>query len=358
MSISTFYKGKKVLVTGDTGFKGSWLALWLSHMGAEVYGLANDEGHPRGLFQLCGLKEKITHYAADITDYSAMADIFKKVEPEIVFHLAAQPIVQRSYVEPRETIEVNVMGTVNILECLRDSGVRAAIMVTSDKCYDNTGEFWGYRESDPLGGSDPYSSSKACCELVTNAYAQSFNQNQAMGIATVRSGNVVGGGDWGELRLIPDIIKAIETNGTLSIRNPLSTRPWQHVLDSLHGYLMLAQELYQQPQKFGGAWNFGPSAAHSYTVKEVVEEAYAVCEIPYKLCVEEGQFKEMKLLSLDSTKANIMLNWRPKLSFKQMITLTVDWYRRSDSTDILQLCLEQIELYHTESLPQKQELFI
>ncbi|MFF2908905.1 CDP-glucose 4,6-dehydratase [Paenibacillus sp. NPDC057934] len=353
MNLSTFYNGKKVLLTGDTGFKGSWLALWLAHMGADVYGLSNDDGHPRGLFQLCGLKEKITHYAADITDYSAMAGIFKTVQPEIVFHLAAQPIVQKSYVDPRETLEVNVMGTVNILECLRDSSVRAAIMVTSDKCYENTGGFWGYRESDPLGGSDPYSSSKACCELVVNAYAQF-----SMGIATVRSGNVVGGGDWGEHRLIPDIFRAIETNQTLSVRNPLSTRPWQHVLDSLHGYLMLAIELHQQPQKYGGAWNFGPPAEHSYTVKEVVDEVYAVCNISDELCVEAGQFKEMKLLSLDSTKSNIILNWRPKLSFKQMIALTVDWYKHCDSADIQQLCLEQIALYHTQDLLQKQELFI
>jgi len=346
MSISSFYKNKKVLITGDTGFKGSWLALWLVHMGAKVYGLSNDSGHINGVFQLCRLQDSIEHFNADITDRQTMNRIFSLVQPEIVFHLAAQPIVHKSHTEPLLTLEVNVMGTVHILECIRQSSsIKAAVLITTDKCYENTGQMWGYRESDSLGGTDPYSASKACCELITNSYAHTFLNEGRIGVATARSGNVVGGGDWGENRLIPDMIKAIETNSELWIRNSQATRPWQHVLDSLYGYLLLGSKVYHNPEEFGGAWNFGPPSMPRVTVKDMVSEIFALYGMGSSAYFELETFKEMKYLSLDSTKSNIRLNWQPRLPFKEMMSMTVDWYRQYETPYVRELCIEQIETY-------------
>lgn len=357
MNILSFYKKKKVLITGDTGFKGSWLALWLVHMGAEVYGLSNDMGHKNGIFQLCELQDSIKHYDADITDFRAVDKIFELVNPEIVFHLAAQPIVHKSHTEPRLTLEVNVMGTVHILECIKQSSsIKAAVLITSDKCYENTGQMWGYRESDPMGGADPYSASKACCELITRAYVQTFLSDSGIGVASARSGNVIGGGDWGEKRLVPEVMQAIETNNKLWIRNSLATRPWQHVLDSLYGYLLLGSKLFHNPEKFCGAWNFGPPSTPLITVKDVVSEIYSLYGKENNTYFELEKFKEMEYLSLDCTKSHINLAWYPKIPFKEMISMTVDWYRKSETPFIRDLCISQIKNYISSTVNAQYEM--
>jgi CDP-glucose 4,6-dehydratase len=326
------YKSRKVLITGHTGFKGSWLAFWLSLMGADIcgYSLSPDAGPNH--FSLLNLN--ISSRTADIRAFHEVTECFESFQPEIVFHLAAQSLVRRSYKEPLYTLETNIIGTANIIEASRlTTSVRAVVIVTSDKCYQNNEWEWGYRESDSMGGHDPYSASKGCAELVTAAYRDSFfaknrgSRNQPL-IATVRAGNVIGGGDWAEDRLIPDIIRAVGQKEKVTIRNPHATRPWQHVLEPLSGYLMLAQRLFEGERAFADAWNFGPSDDDTITVREVVERLKIQwAELDFILKPNEAQPYEAGMLRLDSSRARQKLGWRSVWDCGQALEQTIKWYQ-------------------------------
>ncbi|MDO9264989.1 MAG: CDP-glucose 4,6-dehydratase [Desulfosalsimonadaceae bacterium] len=326
------YNGKKVLITGHTGFKGSWLAFWLQLMGADVcgYSLAPDTDPSHSSL----LNPDITFESSDVRNFQEMITCFQSFQPEIVFHLAAQSLVRRSYREPLYTFETNIMGTANVIEAARlTESVRAVVVVTSDKCYRNNEWEWGYRESDPMGGHDPYSASKGCAELVAAAYRDSFfaensgTKNHPL-IATVRAGNVIGGGDWAEDRLIPDAIRAASCKKTVKIRNPHATRPWQHVLEPLSGYLMVGQRLFEGGGAFAGAWNFGPSDEDSLRVYEVLERLKTHwSDLDFILEPEENQPHEAGMLKLDSSRARRKLGWRPVWDCGQAIEQTIKWYR-------------------------------
>lgn len=321
------YCGKRVLLTGHTGFKGSWLALWLHELGAEVTGVALSPESQPNHWDL--LKLPIDDRRLDIRDTNALAGIVRETQPEIVFHLAAQPLVRRSYRDPLETWSTNVMGTVNVLEaCRQTQSVRAIVAITTDKCYENNEWPWGYRENDRLGGHDPYSASKAGAELVAASYRTAFfNADAAPLLATARAGNVIGGGDWSEDRLIPDLIRALEKNQSLEIRSPQATRPWQHVLESLSGYLLLGQKLLMGGQALAEAWNFGPELEGNRTVADVLGKLNQHWP---NLCwhvTEKPQPHEATLLYLDSAKARSQLHWQPVWRINATLSNTADWYR-------------------------------
>lgn len=347
-----FWKDKKVLITGHTGFKGSWLSIWLHEMGAEVIGYSLGNLTNKDNFTLSNLKDRIVNITGDIRDSNHLEQVFIQYKPEIVFHLAAQPIVRISYGNPRETYETNVMGTLNILECIRNtSTVHIGIMVTTDKCYENKEQIWGYRETDSMGGYDPYSSSKACAELLISSYRNSYmnpknisNHNKA--IASVRAGNVIGGGDWAVDRIIPDCIRAIEANLPIEIRNPGAVRPWEHVLEALSGYILLAEKLYENPVKYAQGWNFGPVSAAFSNVWEVAQKVidnYGSGRL--KDVSNDKAVHEACLLYLDITKAQQELGWMPRLSIEKTIEMTVDWYKRYKTENVYNVCLEQIRLF-------------
>lgn len=321
------YRGKRVLVTGHTGFKGSWLALWLHELGAEVTGISlPPESHPNH-WDLLHLP--IDDHRLDIRDDIALRRVFTEKQPEIVFHLAAQPLVRRSYREPLETWSTNVMGTANLLEaCRQQSSVRAIVAITTDKCYENREWPWGYRENDRLGGHDPYSASKAGAELVAASYRNAFfNTDTAPLLATARAGNVIGGGDWSEDRLIPDLVRALQQNQSLEIRSPQATRPWQHVLESLSGYLLLGQKLLAVDKAFAEAWNFGPEPEGNRTVSEVLDKLSQQWENMRWHVTEKPQPHEATLLYLDSAKARSMLHWQPVWDIDTTLARTAAWYR-------------------------------
>lgn len=326
--LSSFYKGKKILVTGDTGFKGSWLSFWLTKMGAEVVGYSLPPKNNNDHFNLLGLSEKITHIDANILNASKLDEVFNTFRPEIVFHLAAQALVRYSYDEPKETFDTNVAGSVNVLEAIRKSNsVKSVIYVTSDKAYKNKEWVWGYRENDELGGHDPYSASKAAAELVFSSYVDSFFSKRDIGLGTVRAGNVIGGGDWALDRIIPDCIKALEKNQPIVIRNPHATRPWQHVLEPLSGYLLLGAKLYEQPKVYSGGWNFGPTTKSIRTVKDLAEkviEVYGKGEIDIQF--DSNANHEASILHLNCDKSNTKLEWFPLWDFDKTIENTVNWY--------------------------------
>lgn len=324
------YSGKKVLVTGDTGFKGSWLSLWLSMMGADVTGFALPPLNENDHFNLLNLKDRINHIDGDINDQELVFSVFENTQPEIVFHLAAQPLVRLSYDQPAETFNTNVMGSVNILEAIRRSdSVKSVVYVTSDKCYKNNEWVWGYRENDQLGGHDPYSASKAAAEVVFSSYTDSFfNKKEGLGVASVRAGNVIGGGDWALDRIIPDCIRSITTNTSIPIRNPIATRPWQHVLEPLSGYLLIGAKLLSDPKKYSGAWNFGPRADSVRKVKVLVETLVDFWGNGEMVdAFDPDAVHEAGLLMLNCDKANTQLNWYPKWNFEETIAMTVDWYK-------------------------------
>lgn len=350
-----FYK-KNILVTGHTGFKGSWLSLWLYLMGANVTGYALSPSSPKDNYVLSGLKNKLIDIRGDIQDIEHVKEIFRIYKPEFVFHLAAQPIVRYSYLEPLETFETNVMGTVNILEAMRESEeTKVGVIITSDKCYENKNQIWGYRETDSLGGYDPYSASKGCAEIITNAYIKSFYnpneyRNHEKAISSVRAGNVIGGGDWSSDRLIPDCIRALEANEPISLRNPSAVRPWQHVLEPLYGYLLLASEMYQKGRNYSGAWNFGPDLEAVVTVKDVVNTLIKLWGSGSYIDVSNTkELYEAKLLNLDCTKAKLLLGWKPRLSLQDAIEYTISWYKHYEYTDIFSLCKNQIIKYMSSS---------
>lgn len=330
---NNFWHGRRVLLTGHTGFKGSWLAMWLSQLGAKVHGLALAPNTEPSLFHLCSLQDTLASSTiADVRDLKAVCSAVGQAEPEVVFHLAAQPLVRASYVDPVGTYSTNVMGTVHVLEAVRKMpSVRAVVVVTTDKCYQNQEWAWGYRETDPLGGHDPYSNSKACTELVSAAFRQSFfkpNQtsHQGVAIATARAGNVIGGGDWSTDRLLPDVFRAIEAREPVLIRNPQATRPWQHVLEPLRGYLTLAQALFERWPLGADAFNFGPLAEDVWSVGRVVD---SVCRrFDDEVIWNQDQNThphEAKSLALDIARANHLLGWRPMLDIETALGMTVDW---------------------------------
>jgi CDP-glucose 4,6-dehydratase len=340
------YKGKKVLVTGHTGFKGSWLSVWLHHLGAKVVGIALDPKTKDDNFVLSEIGNKIKDYRADIRDLSRVTDIINKENPEILFHLAAQPIVLDSYKNPVYTYETNIMGTVNLLEAFRKSeSLKTGIFITTDKCYENIETDYSYKETDPMGGHDPYSSSKGAAELVISSYRRSFFQDSEKKIASVRAGNVIGGGDWSSYRLMVDIFKSIQNNIKIEIRNPDATRPWQHVLEPLGGYLLLAAKMISE-QKFDEAWNFGPKKENIVTVKELLEftiKEYGKGE--WLDISNKEKLHEANLLSLDISKARKRLNWNPVLDLDDTVKYTVEWYKAYKRENVLNLCVKQIEEY-------------
>jgi CDP-glucose 4,6-dehydratase len=334
MSINDFWKNKRVLVTGHTGFKGTWLVHWLKLMGAQVVGFALSPPTSPSLFGLTHAAEGMVSVEGDIRDMTSFQNIFTNFRPEIVIHMAAQALVRRSYDNPTETYATNIMGTVNLFEAVRLSEcVRAVVNVTSDKCYENREWVWGYRETDPMGGYDPYSCSKGCAELVTASYRQAFfNPDQydlhQTAVASARAGNVIGGGDWAEDRLVPDIIKAFMQNRRVEIRCPDAVRPWQHVLEPLSGYLRLAEKLYQDGSRYAQSWNFGPSDTDARPVGWIVEQMALLWGDGAGFTRDARRHPhEAGWLKLDCSKARALLEWAPRLNLKEAIAWTVDWYK-------------------------------
>ncbi|NTW52397.1 MAG: CDP-glucose 4,6-dehydratase [Chlorobiaceae bacterium] len=350
-----FWAGKKVLVTGHTGFKGSWLSIWLNMLGADVAGYALEPLTSNDNFVLSGIGARMRHEIGDIRDFQRLGRCFESFRPEIVFHLAAQPLVRESYKTPRETYDVNVLGTVNLLECCRLSdSVRVIVNVTTDKCYENREWVWGYRENDRLGGHDPYSSSKACSEMVTEAYRRSFFDprdfaRHGKSLASARAGNVFGGGDWQVDRIVPDCIRHLERGHSVPVRSPSAVRPWQHVLEPLSGYLLLAARMFNDPSPYAGAWNFGPEDSSFLNVGTLVDSivkawgagAWEDRSLP-------GAVHEAHLLKLDIAKARALLGWSPLWDIERAVLETVNWYREYKCDRVHELCLRQIGDYISE----------
>ena len=345
-----FWAGKRVLVTGHTGFKGSWLTLWLRALGANVSGYALEPPTDPALWRQIGLESEVGSHVADVRDFPALAQVFAQMRPEVVFHLAAQSLVRPSYQDPVATYATNVMGTVHLLEAVRKTpGVRVVVNVTSDKCYENHEWTRGYREDDPMGGRDPYSSSKGCAELVTAAYRSSFFSKDAdsTALASVRAGNVIGGGDWAADRLVPDFVRATRRGLPVRIRNPKATRPWQHVLEPLYGYLSLAELLWNEGPVHAGGWNFGPADVDAVPVEKVVSTLVSLWGSPAGWAADPGPHPhEAHYLKLDSSKSRSQLRWEPRLDLQTALAWTVEWYKGvTDDADARTLCLKQIESY-------------
>ncbi|MEX1097267.1 MAG: CDP-glucose 4,6-dehydratase [Planctomycetales bacterium] len=349
----SFWNRRRVMVTGATGFKGAWLCLWLQELGADVLGYSLDPPTDPSLFEAAGVGAGMISRIGDVREREDVRAALDEHRPEVVFHLAAQPLVRRSYVEPAETFDVNVLGTVSVLEAVRAAdSVRSVVVVTTDKCYENQGDCWPMRESDPLGGHDPYSASKACCELVVQAYRRSFFATTHVGLASARAGNVIGGGDWAEDRLVPDIERAIRRGGAVSVRFPEAVRPWQHVLEPLAGYLQLAERLWAAPQQSSGAWNFGPPSEQGASVAECIDGyighrgAGRWIHDPPAVAVAEAAF-----LTLDSSKARRLLQWRSLLTLDEALALTAEWYRTAETASqqqtLRRFTCGQIESYQT-----------
>jgi CDP-glucose 4,6-dehydratase len=348
------FKGKTVLVTGHTGFKGGWLAAWLNYLGAKVVGYSLDPPTDPSFFQAVGLKERITNINGDILDLEHLVSTMAQHEPEYVFHLAAQSLVRKSYELPLETFESNIMGTLKVLEAVRrTSSVKVSVCITSDKCYENREWAYAYRENDPMGGHDPYSASKGAAELAISSYRRSFlnsKSDRSISVSSARAGNVIGGGDWAENRIIPDCVRALVEKKPLAVRSPSAIRPWQHVLDPLSGYLLLAARMSQEPDRFAGAWNFGPTNSGNVPVRSLVN----------RFIVEWGSGSwqdlssrdvaaphEAEILKLDCTKANSLLGWVPVYAISEAIKETASWYRAyyNKNTDMYNFTISQIKSY-------------
>ena len=348
--MSDFWTGKRVLVTGHTGFKGSWLSIWLQSLGAETVGYALAPETQPSLFELAALSDHMVSIEGDVRDLEHLASVVGEHRPDIVIHMAAQAIVRTGYDDPLETYSTNVMGTAHVLEAVRvHPGAGAVLVVTSDKCYENLERAEGYTESDALGGRDPYSSSKACAELVTRSYRDSFfaASDPPVGIATARAGNVIGGGDWAEARLVPDIMRSFLDGEDLHIRFPEAIRPWQHVLDPLAGYLVLTEKLFDDATRFGEAWNFAPSDERMLTVGEMVERFRDLWDDPIEVRLDPGPHPhEHNLLLLDPSKAEERLGWHARLSHEEAFRWVVEWYRAfRDGANMRDTTLQQIERY-------------
>lgn len=357
MVSAEFWSGKRVLVTGHTGFKGTWLCIWLRELGALVSGFALKPTSSPALYDLAKVGETISSHIGDIRSESAVRQVIRAEEPEIVIHMAAQPLVQASYADPITTYATNVMGTVHVLEAVRDvQSVKAVINVTSDKCYENREWVWAYRESDAMGGYDPYSSSKGCAELVTSAYRRSFLTDAGIALASVRSGNVIGGGDWSAGRIVPDLLRAVETGESVDIRNPRAIRPWQHVLDPLAGYLTLGQKLLEDRSRYADAWNFGPSEDSAIPVQELARRLLNLLESEaawHSSCQTSPH--ESQLLRLDISKARQGLGWEPLWSIDATLEKVAEWHRGWRSkVDIESLCIGQIDAYQNQVANRSQ----
>jgi CDP-glucose 4,6-dehydratase len=345
------YRNKKVLVTGNTGFKGSWLSAWLLRLGAEVYGLSNGIPTQPSHFEAAKLKDRIKYVEKDICSFEEVNKVISTIRPDFVFHLAAQPIVRVSYNDPVCTIQTNVIGTMNVLEALRKGNhLCRAVMITSDKCYDNLEWIWGYRETDALGGEDPYSASKGAAEFVIKTYAYSyFNTPESnVKVVSVRAGNVIGGGDWAQDRIVPDCVRAWSEGNKVQVRNLSATRPWQHVLEPLSGYLLVGQRLFEEPELNGEPFNFGPNADQNYTVGQLIDEMRKNWPDADLEMVSDSvdQKKEATLLKLCCDKAFHLLSWKPTLNFQETVQLTVDWYRKYyDQKEVFNITYKQIEDY-------------
>ena len=348
-----FWNGRRVLLTGHTGFKGSWTALWLQRLGAEVTGYALAPPTTPNLFETASVSKGMRSLVGDVCDLPRLKQSMRESAPEIVFHMAAQSLVGMSYEDPITTYQTNVMGTASLLEAVRTTeSVRAVVVITTDKCYENRNWGWGYREIDRLGGHDPYSNSKACSELVVSAYRDSFfeaegSQARPVALASARAGNVISGGDWARNRLIPDAIRSFADGKPLQIRNPLATRPWQYVLEPLRGYLMLAQSLYEHGRTFTSAWNFGPKPGDAQPVRWIVEKLVSSWNSPVTWEIDGGAHPhEAQMLQLDWSKAAQQLGWRPALSLEEALSMTIDWYRDClAGMSVREKCLEQIAGY-------------
>jgi CDP-glucose 4,6-dehydratase len=346
-----FWKGKRVLITGHTGFKGSWLAFWLKLLGSEICGYAHAPDSSPNLFENLRLEDQIKSVTGDVRDLPSLEKSLNDFQPDIVFHLAAQSLVRKSYRAPVETYSTNLIGTINVLEAVRRvDSVKAVVVVTTDKVYENKRWLWAYRENERLGGFDPYSNSKACAELATASYRNSFFADGRTLIATARAGNVIGGGDWSEDRLLPDVFRSLIFGEKLLIRNPDSVRPWQHTLEPLAGYLSLAEKLFQGEKTFADAFNFGSSEEDARTVAWILEEIKSVWNAPVIWEIARGeQPHEAKILKLDSAKARAELNWSSKLNLTEAIRLTTEWYRDfRDEKDLIETTRRQIDFYQNK----------
>ncbi len=356
---SEFWRGKRVFLTGHTGFKGSWLSLWLQSLGAQVAGYALPAPTNPSLFDIARVADGMDSVIADIRDLTSLHRAMQSAQPEIVIHMAAQPLVRESYRNPVDTYATNVMGTVNLLEAVRHTpGVKAVVNITTDKCYENREWVWGYRENEPMGGYDPYSNSKGCAELVSAAYRSSFfnpgdYERHGVALATVRAGNVIGGGDWAQDRLIPDILSAFEAGTSVHIRNPHSIRPWQHVLEPLRGYLTLAERLFERGAAYAEAWNFGPRDEDAKPVGWIVEQLASLWGPGANWQIDAGEHPhEAHFLKLDISKARSLLDWNPALNLQQALELIVAWTQaRQARQDMRQATLSQIQAYQALSNP-------
>ena len=347
---SDFWKGKKVFLTGHTGFKGSWLSIWLNSMGAVIKGYALKPATNPNLFTIAGVENLVESDINDIRDYSALFASILEFSPDIVFHMAAQPLVRASYENPRETYEINVMGTVNLLEAVRRcSTIQAVLNITTDKCYENNEWIWGYKETDPMGGRDPYSSSKGCSELVTASYRDSFLSSAGVGVATVRAGNVICGGDWAEERLIPDVLRAFEQRTPVIVRNPNATRPWQHVLEPLSGYLILAEQLYKNPDEMSEGWNFGPYDQDVRPVDWILDQMTHLWPgASWRLDLDNNPH-EANLLKLDISKASSILGWTPTWDLNVTLGKIVRWHKRwVEGADMRVECIKEIKEFNKD----------
>lgn len=347
-----FWQGRKVFITGHTGFKGSWLSLWLKELGADVTGYALAPPSKSSVYRdacvECSLLQ--SHYA-DIRDLKAFQQAMQTAEPEIVIHMAAQALVRDSYTDPITTYSTNVMGTVNLFEAVRNThSVKAVLNITTDKCYENNEWLWGYRENEPMGGGDPYSSSKACAELVSSAYRKSFFQDMDIALATARAGNVIGGGDWAKDRIIPDAIRAFMKKSPLKVRNPSAIRPWQHVLEPLSGYLMLCQQLIKHPEKYAEGWNFGPNDEDAKPVSRIADIMAKSWGDNSHWQHDGGEHPhEANYLKLDCSKAKVLLKWNPLWELERALDETVQWYKAwYNHSDMHEFTLQQIKTYQTE----------
>jgi CDP-glucose 4,6-dehydratase len=350
---AAFWKDKRVFLTGHTGFKGSWIALWLQHLGARVTGFALPPATDPNLFDLAGVADGMTSIQGDIRDADSLRQAVADTAPDLVFHFAAQALVRRSYEDPLETFTTNVIGTANLLEAVRHtSSVKVVVNVTSDKCYENREWVWGYRENEPMGGHDPYSSSKGCAELVTAAYRRSFfntpdEDQERVALATVRAGNVIGGGDWSRDRLVPDIMKSILSGKSVVIRYPQAIRPWQHVLEPLSGYLLLAERLWEDAKTFAGAWNFGPNETDARPVAHICDTLTRHWGLSAGWQHDRQTHPhEATYLKLDCSKARMRLGWRTRLDLETTLKWIVDWYQAFESKqDMRAYCLDEIVRY-------------
>lgn len=347
------WSSRSVFLSGHTGFKGSWLALWLARLGAHVHGYALAPQTSPSLFDLAGIQSELaSHHIADVRDAIALREALLAAQPEIVFHLAAQPLVRLSYQQPVTTWDTNVMGTVNLLEAVRVcSSVKAVVVVTTDKCYENQEWLWGYRETDTLGGGDPYAASKAAAELVVQSYRKSFFSKLGIAIASARAGNVIGGGDWSEDRLIPDMVRAVVAGKPLDVRNPGATRPWQHVLESLHGYLLLADRLLSRDVAAESAFNFGPEAGDNCSVEALLNAIQSVWpQARWQVQAKAADPHEANFLYLDSNKAQRLLDWRPRWRLERALSETARWYQevQADPASARRICEQQIDSFSSE----------